>query len=510
MLKILATFLPMRWRKKTSSNVGKVAHQAEGHVAKPHAETPDIPIPPHKPDLLNDCIEQWRRAEWESLASLKPSEVQHHSDRAHLAALISTGNYQLGRMAVAKEFAQLALEWGCSRKLMQKLMLTGLHETLQRAFTLAEDPQKPQFYPEIAKSLSKDRNKTSAFEPSEKQLKHEFISEINSAYARRHTEAPSSPSQALSHRLSYKASHTSIIIPFFNAKDYIQSCVEALQSQTHTDFEVLFINDGSSDEGSDLLKKSVNHDKRFRILDLDTNSGPAVARNMGIHEANGRYIRFMDVDDSLPPHSLITLLKHSKNQDFVRGSTEVVSQGKIHLDQTSDKNLIDLHPFIIPMPTRSKLVYGHCSMLFDKNFLINNDIYFPEHKRNAEDTTFLTDCFFAAERVTIVSDVVYQYIRHPDSLSNPSEPELAYFLNTLGRWLYIKQRAIKSGQPKILDEAFNNALRNYISKEQFPRIKKHLDTPDTLRLREALENVLRAYQLPIEPYLHFFEEEALN
>ena len=88
----------------------------------------------------------------------------------------------------------------------------------------------------------------------------------------------------------------SIIIPVYNVAKWLDECLESVVGQTFSDFEVILINDGSTDESGEKCRKWCEKDARIRLIDKD-NEGPSKARNLGIQEASGVYLAFLDADD---------------------------------------------------------------------------------------------------------------------------------------------------------------------------------------------------------------------
>ena len=99
----------------------------------------------------------------------------------------------------------------------------------------------------------------------------------------------------------------SIIIPCFNSEEYISECVESALSQDYSNIEVIVVNDGSTDNSVNILKK-------IKGINLYTqkNSGACVARNFGLSKSKGKYIKFLDSDDFLAPHAISTQVKISE------------------------------------------------------------------------------------------------------------------------------------------------------------------------------------------------------
>ncbi len=89
----------------------------------------------------------------------------------------------------------------------------------------------------------------------------------------------------------------SIITPAYNCDKYVSKTVESVISQTYINWEMIIVDDCSTDQTSKIIKEYSDFDSRIKYYKLDTNSGAAVARNQGIKMANGRYIAFLDSDD---------------------------------------------------------------------------------------------------------------------------------------------------------------------------------------------------------------------
>ena len=101
-----------------------------------------------------------------------------------------------------------------------------------------------------------------------------------------------------------KSNFFSIIVPCFNGQKYIDRCIKSILSQTYNRFEVLVIDDGSSDSSYKILKKYSVSDKRIKVLKHTTNQGLSSARNSGLNNAVGQYIAFLDIDDWWPKNKL--------------------------------------------------------------------------------------------------------------------------------------------------------------------------------------------------------------
>lgn len=103
----------------------------------------------------------------------------------------------------------------------------------------------------------------------------------------------------------------SIITPCYNAANYIEKTIASVQQQTLTDWEMIIVDDGSTDNSADIITKISDIDKRIKLIQKE-NGGSASARNLGLTLAQGEYIQFLDADDTIDKHKLE---KQSKMMD---------------------------------------------------------------------------------------------------------------------------------------------------------------------------------------------------
>ena len=101
----------------------------------------------------------------------------------------------------------------------------------------------------------------------------------------------------------------SFIIPVYNGERYISACLYSLLKQTYTDWQAILINDGSTDNSLSVLQSFAKSDSRF-VVYSQNNQGVAIARNRGIKEAQGEYISFLDIDDTLVSDFLERFICH--------------------------------------------------------------------------------------------------------------------------------------------------------------------------------------------------------
>ena len=113
----------------------------------------------------------------------------------------------------------------------------------------------------------------------------------------------------------------SIIVPIYNAQDHIARCVESIRRQTYQNLEILLLNDGSKDVSLEVCRMYAKVDPRIVLIDK-ANSGVAATRNMGLREAKGKYLQFVDADDTIQPYATELLVRHAEES----GADLVIAQ----------------------------------------------------------------------------------------------------------------------------------------------------------------------------------------
>ena len=114
----------------------------------------------------------------------------------------------------------------------------------------------------------------------------------------------------------------SIIIPAYNAEKYIELCLDSISKQSFNDYELIIINDGSTDHTFNICNRFALNKKQIHLINKE-NAGVSVARNVGLQQAEGEYVLFVDADDILYPNALSTLYEHLQGGklDYLRFET---------------------------------------------------------------------------------------------------------------------------------------------------------------------------------------------
>ncbi len=201
----------------------------------------------------------------------------------------------------------------------------------------------------------------------------------------------------------YNQSKISVIVPVFNSEKYLHRCVDSILSQTYTDFELLLINDGSTDCCSFICDEYAIKDRRVRVFHKE-NGGVSSARNLGIENATGEWIAFCDSDDFVESSWLLTYIENSSNVDLVIQGYHNDECGLENFDFEGTSNDVVKQLFI-----RHVLGYIH-TKLFRKRTLLEYHIRFNETVRFREDEDFVLKYLCYNKSVRCVKSGGYNYI----------------------------------------------------------------------------------------------------
>ncbi len=130
----------------------------------------------------------------------------------------------------------------------------------------------------------------------------------------------------------------SIITPSYDSEQFVSQTIESVRNQTYVNWEMIIIDDVSTDSSNQIIKEYIAKDSRIKLIRLEKNSGPAVARNKGIREAQGRYIAFLDSDDCWHPDKLLKQITFMQEKNIALSYTSYYrieeENGKI-IDRTN-------------------------------------------------------------------------------------------------------------------------------------------------------------------------------
>ena len=242
----------------------------------------------------------------------------------------------------------------------------------------------------------------------------------------------------------------SVIIPVYRAEKFIHECIESVLNQTHTDLELILVDDGSPDNSGVICDEYALKDNRIKVYH-QTNGGVCVARNKGLDMATGDYILFLDSDDYMPKDALETLYNDATQNDAD------IAIGRIFCNTESAEFDNNLQVWtgteaLIKASEDHPALYGCWSKLFKRELV--EDVRFVEGRKVHEDGYFLFLTLIKLPTITVRNKCTYIYRYNPDSASHEAFSEkyfdVLYFFN--------EKKKIVDEQFPELSEKFNNKL----------------------------------------------------
>jgi len=223
---------------------------------------------------------------------------------------------------------------------------------------------------------------------------------------------------------SSKGNLISVIIPVYNAEKFIEKCVRSIQAQTYTNLEIILVNDGSSDNSGVLCDKLAKADNRIKVIHKQ-NGGTSAARNIGIDEANGKFITFVDHDDYIEADMYERM--HNRidktEADVCMCGFSILHDNYrriVRIPQTYQENRSALSSVCyfkdLVQNFRARYVL-HSSIwnkLYKKELISKHRIRFQErtgYNITGEDCMFATDCCAVADGgIVFVDSSLYNYV----------------------------------------------------------------------------------------------------
>ncbi|MEF2820385.1 MAG: glycosyltransferase family 2 protein [Clostridium sp.] len=220
--------------------------------------------------------------------------------------------------------------------------------------------------------------------------------------------------------MSYEVS---IIVPVYNVENYLDKCITSILNQSFKSIEVILINDGSMDRSGEICDYYKSMDSRIKVIHNE-NMGSSASRNIGIENATGNYICFVDSDDWIENNMILDTLDLSKkyNADIVISGISFDRVNKYgclvgaqinnyefsvwNNEKKIKNNIINIFP--------NALINSSCNKMYKRSIIIKNKIKFM--KTNVgEDTSFNLDVLKAAKSIIITDKTYYHYMKYDNT-----------------------------------------------------------------------------------------------
>ncbi len=258
--------------------------------------------------------------------------------------------------------------------------------------------------------------------------------------------------------MNYKKFLISIIVPIYNAENYLTKCINSIINQTYKNIEIILVNDGSTDNSLKICKTFALNDKRIIIIN-QKNMGVSNARNAGINVAKGDYISFVDSDDTIENNYIQELIDNSNYGEFdvvICGYNDIYASNK-KIENKMPQN-IKLRGFISNDYVILKRYLSYpWHKIYKVNFLKKHNINFSTQFTDAEDQVFNFKVFSLAPNYNFVNKTLYNYY-HVNSNSLSKQYTIRSFNSNLKKLQYektfLEENRIYNKEKFLNDSAF--------------------------------------------------------
>ena len=225
----------------------------------------------------------------------------------------------------------------------------------------------------------------------------------------------------------------SVIVPVYKVKpEYLRECLDSILAQTLKNFELIIVSDGAPKENTDIISEYAGHDERIKVIFQD-NQGVCVARNKALKLATGRYVTFIDSDDTVTEDNfrgVVDFADENQLDVLMWGIYRVFADHKTEFspylcdipvfseeqkEEVQFKTMVGILPFFKTPPASADAAGSACAKLYRTDFLREHELNYTPGLKRAEDMTFNLEVFGAADRIGYLYRFYYNYRQNETS-----------------------------------------------------------------------------------------------
>lgn len=299
----------------------------------------------------------------------------------------------------------------------------------------------------------------------------------------------------------------SIIIPIYNAEKYIEKCINSILMQTFQDFEIILVNDGSTDDSKLICDNYVEKDCRIRLINKK-NGGAASARNLGIEHSNGKYISFIDIDDYIA-HNMYEVLYRNAikySSDLVICEFISINEDEIYEFKNETNNSKE-----IKLSNKEALsqLYKEKEVTFvvPWNKLYKSELFKElryEEGRICEDEFIIHQLLFLSKNIVYISDVMYGYVQSKNSVMRSK-----FSIKRIDGLYALKDRINFFEKNKLKDLSYK-AQERYVGIffDLYYKVKNEVEDSDNI-LKDMKKQFVEIYYLLIKNPLFKWKQKII-
>ena len=323
----------------------------------------------------------------------------------------------------------------------------------------------------------------------------------------------------------------SVIIPVYNIEQYVCRCVDSVLQQNFTDYEVILVDDGSTDRSGILCDEHAQVHPQIRVIHKE-NGGLSSARNAGVKQAKGEYIWFVDGDDWIEQGALDALYACARETDAdlikfgyirVENSAQWVCKSSVAPQVYTDLTALQEEAFYYG----GRYVLSAWSHAYKRQFLQKNDLYFvSEREIGSEDYLFNLQALLCAPKVAVLENALYYYEQRMGSLTQRYKKELPRRYTQLyshlrryaklqgkdrymGKicafyiWHLMRGTCIPNAYMQTADHTLKEGRREVRQMLKNPSVRRALKQMDRTRYSKKERLLIRCMQYKIEPAIYW-------
>lgn len=220
----------------------------------------------------------------------------------------------------------------------------------------------------------------------------------------------------------------SVIVPVYNEEKYISTTLDSIINQNFDDYEVIVVDDGSSDDTLKIVETKLSNSSISHKIIHQENSGVSMARNRGIEESTGEYIVFVDGDDYILTNHLSEL--YNPEYDF-----SLIQMVKKENDKLSDVHIYEIDEIscddFIKQELEMTIPFNFVQLSFKSDIIKNHNLRYRQDINYGEDTDFALRALFYGNKIKISNEITYYYLQHQESLINTSKLKRFDYISVL-------------------------------------------------------------------------------
>ena len=299
----------------------------------------------------------------------------------------------------------------------------------------------------------------------------------------------------------------SVIIPVYNAEDYLERCIDSVLNQTYENLEIIAVNDGSKDGSLQILKKKELQDARIHIIDKE-NQGVSAARNDGLSNAAGDYILFVDADDYIKPEAIDKILKlrDKESSDCVVFGFEAEGNAADDTDVLRElassegaKTPEAILQHVLTIDTQKEILGFTWRYLFSRDLITDERLRFDTSLKISEDYKFIVEYLLHSEKVAVLPEALYVYVLNDNSSTSKYMPTLNRDMVDVNDWIvkniYPAVPEVQVEHSGCIANAYLNHVQNITKKDSeygfFAAVKNAYATKREFGYRQHIKSTLK-------------------